>query len=447
MCSCSGSCNCNSTTIPKGPAGPQGPQGIQGIAGYSGTDGNDGIDGINSFTTLIASFQQPQAANNPAIPTTINVANTAWIAIDQIIYISGTTSSQPGGYYRVLGKNMNGDLTAVSVIRLNWLVAGVNFVVNPNSVLSGSSVTPAGTKGVDGTNGSSVTGPQGVNAYTIVQQTFYQPAINGSPQTIVVANNTWIGIGQILYISSASLGIGGFYQVNTKTGTNNITATRLDWLLPNLTFINNGDQVYAGSTVSAAGPQGVAGDTDGLSYLQDAFWGIKTTGGVSDKSLSTILVPLNTLITNGDVLECQTIYRTQGLLETDPGNSYYVKICNATAIAGAVGPVVALSNYFPDGGISPYIYIFMNYKIQKTGINTFRCKSEIFCSDNISSLAFTNVQIAASFINLSTSDMTLNSTSTWGMNQYIVASADDPSSAPGKTILMHHEVKVVKKSI
>ena len=33
MCSCSGSCNCNSTTIPKGPAGPQGPQGLQGPAG------------------------------------------------------------------------------------------------------------------------------------------------------------------------------------------------------------------------------------------------------------------------------------------------------------------------------------------------------------------------------------------------------------------------------
>jgi hypothetical protein len=36
MCSCSGSCNCNSTTIPRGPAGPQGPQGIQGITGTNG---------------------------------------------------------------------------------------------------------------------------------------------------------------------------------------------------------------------------------------------------------------------------------------------------------------------------------------------------------------------------------------------------------------------------
>jgi hypothetical protein len=33
MCSCSGSCNCNSTTIPKGPTGPQGPAGGIGPAG------------------------------------------------------------------------------------------------------------------------------------------------------------------------------------------------------------------------------------------------------------------------------------------------------------------------------------------------------------------------------------------------------------------------------
>jgi len=33
MCSCSGSCNCNSTTIPRGPQGPAGPAGGIGLAG------------------------------------------------------------------------------------------------------------------------------------------------------------------------------------------------------------------------------------------------------------------------------------------------------------------------------------------------------------------------------------------------------------------------------
>ena len=58
MCSCSGSCNCNSTTIPKGPTGPQGPQGIQGVAGFNGVNGDDGS---NAFTTLRDNFQQPQS--------------------------------------------------------------------------------------------------------------------------------------------------------------------------------------------------------------------------------------------------------------------------------------------------------------------------------------------------------------------------------------------------
>jgi len=45
MCSCSGSCNCNSTTIPRGPQGlpgqqgPIGPQGLPGNAGATGPAG------------------------------------------------------------------------------------------------------------------------------------------------------------------------------------------------------------------------------------------------------------------------------------------------------------------------------------------------------------------------------------------------------------------------
>ena len=37
MCSCSGSCNCNSTTIPRGPQGPAGPAGGVGSAGPPNT--------------------------------------------------------------------------------------------------------------------------------------------------------------------------------------------------------------------------------------------------------------------------------------------------------------------------------------------------------------------------------------------------------------------------
>jgi hypothetical protein len=40
MCTCSGSCNCNSTTIPKGPQGATGATGAQGIPGLPGDNGN-----------------------------------------------------------------------------------------------------------------------------------------------------------------------------------------------------------------------------------------------------------------------------------------------------------------------------------------------------------------------------------------------------------------------
>lgn len=40
MCSCSGNCNCNSGTIPRGPQGATGAQGPQGIIGPNGTPGS-----------------------------------------------------------------------------------------------------------------------------------------------------------------------------------------------------------------------------------------------------------------------------------------------------------------------------------------------------------------------------------------------------------------------
>jgi hypothetical protein len=40
MCTCSSSCNCNSTTIPKGPQGATGAPGSQGVQGLPGDNGN-----------------------------------------------------------------------------------------------------------------------------------------------------------------------------------------------------------------------------------------------------------------------------------------------------------------------------------------------------------------------------------------------------------------------
>jgi hypothetical protein len=78
-------CDCNTLII--GEAGPQGSQGFDGI------DGTDGTDGINAFTTLTNSFVQPSLNSS----VTVSVANSAWIGLGQIIYIS------QAGYYTVIG--------------------------------------------------------------------------------------------------------------------------------------------------------------------------------------------------------------------------------------------------------------------------------------------------------------------------------------------------------
>jgi len=48
MCSCSGSCNCNSTTIPRGPQGPAGPQGLNGTIWLNGSGDPSPSDGLNN---------------------------------------------------------------------------------------------------------------------------------------------------------------------------------------------------------------------------------------------------------------------------------------------------------------------------------------------------------------------------------------------------------------
>lgn len=51
MCSCSGSCNCNSTTIPRGPQGVPGPQGDIGPPGINGTPGTPATIILGTVTT------------------------------------------------------------------------------------------------------------------------------------------------------------------------------------------------------------------------------------------------------------------------------------------------------------------------------------------------------------------------------------------------------------
>jgi len=145
MCSCSGNCNCNSTTIPRGPQGlpgTNGTNGTNGSIGPIGPPGDQGPAGINAFSPLTNSFVQPDFN----IPININATPTAWMGLKQIVYI--TSSTTVGGFYQINSKTG----TTVNVTRLEWVAPNVTFVPTGDTVPSNSFIIPSGTIGPSAQN-------------------------------------------------------------------------------------------------------------------------------------------------------------------------------------------------------------------------------------------------------------------------------------------------------
>lgn len=83
MCSCSGSCNCNSTTIPRGPQGLPGPKGDKGDPGTNGSTGSQGPvgpvgpEGPVLPGGKIVSDVKPTTISNPAELTLLMLLTNA----------------------------------------------------------------------------------------------------------------------------------------------------------------------------------------------------------------------------------------------------------------------------------------------------------------------------------------------------------------------------------
>jgi hypothetical protein len=91
-------------------------------------------------------------------------------------------------------------------------VIGASKLIAP-----GGDIGPAGAKGQDGTIGA-----DGKPSYTTTAQSFTVPSI-GSTVSIVVADASWMAIGEMVYINSAGAGGGaGVLQVIAKAA-NTIT--------------------------------------------------------------------------------------------------------------------------------------------------------------------------------------------------------------------------------
>jgi len=141
------SCDCNTLVI--GEAGVQGPQGLPGINGTIGTNG------INAFTTVGATFTQPDV--NDSI--VFSVVENRWIAVGQTIYISNA-----GFYIVTVVGGSPFTLVTATLVR----AAGVNPA---GSVTAGLKVSPsAGATYSDPLSSLTVTGSSILDGATVVNE-------------------------------------------------------------------------------------------------------------------------------------------------------------------------------------------------------------------------------------------------------------------------------------
>ena len=172
----------------------------------------------------------------------------------------------------------------------------------------------------------------------------------------------------------------------------------------------------------------------------EAKWGNYSGGGGTNDFKTSIVVPLNTLVSNQDILECQTVFRVFDIAGGD--RNFFVKVSpnNTTTTAVFAVEITLDPAILPPATESR---IHMNYKIQRTGRTTFRSKAEVFYSFGAAFGSVFDVESKSTYMYTSTANITLAASSSWEDDQYIVVGANDTASP--EIYVINHEVKVVKK--
>jgi hypothetical protein len=247
MCSCSGNCNCNSTTIPRGPQGPTGaagtaatiavgdvtalPSGSTPTITNSGTSsaatfnfgipagapGTNGINGKNSYTLTEDVFQQPSDGSTELV----QVTDYSWISLNQIIFIGNVSStSNIGGYYQVTAKT-SPDL--ITVKKLDWTIPGVTFVPALSNVPGGSLVQSSGTIGATGATGANGNGITIIKSINNPFDPFSAPPINPlSTFSLTTTSGSQIFLAQDLCPNNGDIGRITFEVVIYRTPTSSV---------------------------------------------------------------------------------------------------------------------------------------------------------------------------------------------------------------------------------
>jgi hypothetical protein len=194
------SCDCNTLVI--GEAGPQGPQGFGGI------DGTDGTNGINAFTTLTASFTQPNVGSN----ITISVGDSAWIALGQNIYIA------QAGYYQVIA--------IVSSTSITVELVNADLVASGSTVSSNRRISPSSVAGYIDPNLTSIDINQ---SFTSVNPAFRVSGSNSLPLIQADAVLNKVGINVSPAAGGSTLTVGGSMEVtgNTLVSSGYVKGARL----------------------------------------------------------------------------------------------------------------------------------------------------------------------------------------------------------------------------
>ena len=220
---------------------------------------------------------------------------------------------------------------------------------------------PQGAQGLAGINGTN--GTNGVNAYTTLSASFTQPIVGNTVNGVSVAENSWMAVGQVIYVSQA-----GYYTVAAVgPGT-----TSVDLTLVQTDGIVNPSTVSSSRKISPGGRGAIASSLNSLSVS-------------GDSSLDGALV-VNESGANKDVrIEGDT---DANLVFTDASADYVGIGTNTPAtklhVSGGLrvtgssdlrGPVVineaadALSDVRVEGQTSPNL-IFVDSSTNQIGINT-----------------------------------------------------------------------------
>jgi hypothetical protein len=210
MCSCSGSCNCNSTTIPRGPQGVPGPQGIQGIPGIgsigpAGPLGPQGEQGPSGTTRLFEVLTDQTSAT----------ISPDWVTLSSYVIPADTLLN-------------NGDsLVITAFYKQTDEIANILQVPQRRVLLNGNSITSVGLV-------STSVGTNGTSSFNLFKSEL--EIIRTSSSTILVRNVHDGALFPVFYSSWQSLRSGINFSATNTLSFDVFQYTPSTFILVNLTI-------------------------------------------------------------------------------------------------------------------------------------------------------------------------------------------------------------------